>query len=72
VEMIPKRESLAERFEHLIYISNIKEDTLWGFYSSCLESAKTDPFVDFTQDNKETFNRLKLRSIESRMKKLED
>jgi len=68
--MIPKRESLAERFQPLIYLSKIKEETLWGFYSSCLESAGTEPFVDFTQDNKETFNRLKLRSIETRMKKL--
>jgi hypothetical protein len=43
---------------------------LWDTYSHCLDSAGSEVFIDFTQENKETFNRLKLRSIEERIKKL--
>jgi hypothetical protein len=35
-----------------------------------MDTAGDEPFLDFSQDNKDTFHRLKLRSLEERLAKM--
>ena len=72
VEILPLCAAMSGKFQNFEYLAKITEETLWEFYYPCLESAGNEPFVDFTQENKESFNRLKLRSIENRLKNLQD
>jgi len=66
----PKCKSYGEKLKDFTYLDNVSEDMLWETYSHCLDTAGSEAFTDFSQENKETFNRLKLRSIDDRIKKL--
>lgn len=48
-------------------IIGLNEDRLYSEYDSALVVAGTKPFEDFTQELKEMFYRLKLRSLEARL-----
>ncbi|TNV82449.1 hypothetical protein FGO68_gene4124 [Halteria grandinella] len=51
------------------YLSNVSDGTIWDFYHPAIEFAGSEAFVGFSQDNKDTYNRLKVRSLEERLLK---
>ena len=60
----------TDALQELTYLSNISEDTLWEFYSKCLQTVGDSPFKDFSPENKETFYRLKMRWQEEQIANL--
>jgi hypothetical protein len=49
------------------HLRGLSEDTIFIEYEAGIQIAGTKPFIGFTKENIETFYRLKLRSIESRI-----
>lgn len=66
----PKCKAYGDFLQPFTYLCEVSEDLLWDTYSHCLDSVGTDAFTDFSQDNKDSLTRLKLRSIEERIKTL--
>ena len=66
----PKCKAYGDFLLPFTYLGEVSEDMLWDTYSHCMDSAGTEIFTDFSQENKDTFTRLKLRSIEERIKTL--
>jgi hypothetical protein len=67
LELNQEYEKLNTNFEESYGLSNLSEDTLYGYYFSGIKVAGTKPFKDMSKENIEAFYRLKLRSIESRL-----
>ena len=53
-----------------LHLENITEKTLWQYYGIAMDTAGDEKFIDFSQDNKDTFQRLKFRSLEERVAKI--
>jgi hypothetical protein len=73
-ELISLRETCAEfarDFSKYEYLAQINDGKLWDFYYPAIESAGNDAFVGFSQDNKDTYSRLKIRSLEERLFKMQ-
>lgn len=70
IELKTQCETFNKILQLYLYLDSITEGTIWEFYGAAVESAGDEPFLDFTQDNKDTFHRLKLRSLEERLAKM--
>jgi hypothetical protein len=60
------REFIKE-FEKLLFLEKLSEDLIFDTYSSTLKHAGECEFSQFDEFTKESFFRLKFRSIESRI-----
>lgn len=53
------------------YLASISELTLWDFYQPAIESPQCDPALMKDLGNKDSLNKLKLRSMNERLCSLE-
>lgn len=70
IQVKPQCIKYMDTLKNYLHLENITENTLWQFYSIALDTAGDEPFIDFSQDNKDTFQRLKFRSLEERLAKM--
>lgn len=60
-------------FRDYKYLALIGEDTLWQFYAPAIKECNIkEGFEKFTQQNNDSYNRLKFRSMEERIMQLEN
>jgi hypothetical protein len=50
-----------------MYLTEISEEHLWHHYEAVFEHMGSEPFTNFSQDERDILVRLKFRSIESRI-----
>ena len=61
-------EQMNYDFKTLKYLGNLSEFHLWHAYKDAFYfSGVMEPFTNFSLANKESFNKLKLKSIEERL-----
>ncbi len=70
IQLQPQCKEFMLEIQKYSHLDTITEGTLWDFYGECLETAGTEPFTDFSQSNKDTYHRLKMRAMEDRLKNL--
>lgn len=74
IELIALNEEYSQKeqaFKPLEYLASVSEVTLWEFYQPAIESPNADPGIMKDLGNKESLNKLKLRSIDARLCNLE-
>jgi hypothetical protein len=64
-------EQIGLKFKPLEYLSTISEMTLWDFYQPAIECPECDPGRIEDLGNKESLNKLKMRSFNERLMTLE-
>jgi len=58
---------LTANLKECIAIKDLSEEAIFMEYKGGIQNTGTKPFIGFSKENTETFYRLKLRSIESRI-----
>ena len=67
ISLNPVFETYMKELNDLSYLADLEEETLWSSYSPCMEISSTEPYTGFTQENCETYQRMKFRSVDQRL-----
>ena len=67
IALNPDFDRLTANLKESIAIKDLSEEAIFMEYKGGIQNAGTKPFIGFSKENTESFYRLKLRSIESRI-----